>query len=644
MSGLEIAGLVLGAFPVVVQLMNGYKKGCQPLGAWLRFRKTFTKLENGISYQETALDTNLRILLNPLVDDDDELEKLVGELKAGGAARKDPDLEEALQRRLGNVHVYRRYCETLESLRQELAEFQQQLGITDTVRHEILLFLNNGGDADEQSLKESPRIDWRFEWDRIRVSWGRDELHQIIDEIERLNNKLGALQGSGEKLEKLDRKRTTCSSLSINMLRKQATALYEFLAKQWPCSCQGTHTARVFLKQKSMISKKGKPRRSDAVKEAPFEISMAVEDPAAGVLTWEGPLACSLEELKGLSTSSSVVTIPCSVANQQSQATHNHIWEFWKKKKKAIKFQDPSPLLSSTSSLEPTPAPASEPIPSVPPIKSSENLSLCMMLKQSGHVLGNPDPLGSFTEGEYHPIHMRMTFTSTARLANEQTGRNKVVVSSMESSYAYLTANSSLVYLSDLLHCSAGHGSVQSNFKALSISERVKLAIDLASSFFYIFETPWYRGDWESLQLALDSQSVPRRNHAALLERRFPDKGKAAHSLQHDAEEAFIRLSICLEELCFGKPLESFAEYNKFCGPDHLPHDGTPRAAAWDIAKQVESQLGPHYSNAVRKCLELALQAQGSSRGGPDFWQQAHDTIIDHLYEVLRYWVSDDMP
>ena len=108
MSGLELAGVVLGAFPVVVQLMNGYKKGCQPLGAWLRFRKTFTKLENGISYQETALDTNLQILLSPLVEDEQKLVALVNDLKAGSGPQKYPDLEEALKRRLGNARIYLR--------------------------------------------------------------------------------------------------------------------------------------------------------------------------------------------------------------------------------------------------------------------------------------------------------------------------------------------------------------------------------------------------------------------------------------------------------------------------------------------------------------------------------------------------------
>lgn len=106
MSGVEIAGLVLGAFPIVVQLIEGYKEGCQPLTSWLRFRKTFLGLIQGIRYQETRLDNNVRRLLLPLVEEEEELNELLN--NPGGDGWKDPKLEEALRCRLGNGQTYDR--------------------------------------------------------------------------------------------------------------------------------------------------------------------------------------------------------------------------------------------------------------------------------------------------------------------------------------------------------------------------------------------------------------------------------------------------------------------------------------------------------------------------------------------------------
>ena len=90
MSGIEVAGLCLGAFPILVNLIQGYKEGCQPLGNWFRFRKTFFTLIQSIRYQETRWQNNVKILLLPLVEGDEELQQLLTE--PGGAAWKDPDL------------------------------------------------------------------------------------------------------------------------------------------------------------------------------------------------------------------------------------------------------------------------------------------------------------------------------------------------------------------------------------------------------------------------------------------------------------------------------------------------------------------------------------------------------------------------
>ena len=103
MSGVEAAGLVLGAFPIVVQLIHGYKEGCQPLRHWKNFGSTFQTLMQGIRYQETRLQMNVRMLLLPLVDDDEEVERLLRAPR--GVAWKNRELEEALQRRLSHSYT-----------------------------------------------------------------------------------------------------------------------------------------------------------------------------------------------------------------------------------------------------------------------------------------------------------------------------------------------------------------------------------------------------------------------------------------------------------------------------------------------------------------------------------------------------------
>ena len=105
MSGVEIAGFVLAAFPVTVQLIQGYQEGCKHLVDWRRFQVTYLRLKQGLNRQYTIFDNNVRILLLPLVETEEELEDLLND--PGGLGWKNRDLEDALQRRLS--HSYTRW-------------------------------------------------------------------------------------------------------------------------------------------------------------------------------------------------------------------------------------------------------------------------------------------------------------------------------------------------------------------------------------------------------------------------------------------------------------------------------------------------------------------------------------------------------
>ena len=41
MSGIEVAGLVLGAWPVVMEALEGYRETFRTLKSWWKFQRTF---------------------------------------------------------------------------------------------------------------------------------------------------------------------------------------------------------------------------------------------------------------------------------------------------------------------------------------------------------------------------------------------------------------------------------------------------------------------------------------------------------------------------------------------------------------------------------------------------------------------------
>ncbi|KAL9053081.1 MAG: hypothetical protein Q9162_005003 [Coniocarpon cinnabarinum] len=224
-------------------------------------------------------------------------------------------------------------------------------------------------------------------------------------------------------------------------------------------------------------------------------------------------------------------------------------------------------------------------------------------------------------------------------------GKRQVVLSRTEVRSRQIDSAFSFVCLSELLSTQRTDTDGSRNLNSLSMSDRINLAVDLTSSFFYIFGTPWYRSNFgkEIVCLDLEDQSARRKKRTAHLEHHFPQESSLYQSTAHDPEDAFVRLSICLAELCLGMPIETLSAYKKFCGPDGKAHSSTARAAVPELFEEVELRLGFSYCAAVRKCYAHAMQIGASKTSDPHFWQQAHDDIVQPLQKVLDVWVESEV-
>lgn len=60
------------------------------------------------------------------------------------------------------------------------------------------------------------------------------------------------LLSDSNEIGQLVKARSQRSSNTVLQLRRQAAALYAFLARQWPCVCASSHHARVYLRHKRL--------------------------------------------------------------------------------------------------------------------------------------------------------------------------------------------------------------------------------------------------------------------------------------------------------------------------------------------------------------------------------------------------------
>lgn len=125
MSGLEVAGLVLGAFPIAIEVLSRYKEVARRLGFWYKIAAEHKKCDSQLKYHQIVYVSNLKRLLLPLAGlDDTRIDELLD--SPGGKAWTEARTAESLEKRLGNSHDIYLQCmaefhEWLEAINRELA-------------------------------------------------------------------------------------------------------------------------------------------------------------------------------------------------------------------------------------------------------------------------------------------------------------------------------------------------------------------------------------------------------------------------------------------------------------------------------------------------------------------------------------------
>lgn len=116
MSGIEVVGVVLAVFPLIISILEHKRDIASCHGLLANFMTEYSKAWNDLRDEELVFRLQLRKLLLPLVTDkalvQEELEAFM--LDAGGHLWKDADVQAALQKRLGESHD--RYMETIQEL------------------------------------------------------------------------------------------------------------------------------------------------------------------------------------------------------------------------------------------------------------------------------------------------------------------------------------------------------------------------------------------------------------------------------------------------------------------------------------------------------------------------------------------------
>jgi len=134
MSGLEIAGLVLGAFPVAITALEKYEQGARRLGLFFKIKREYKRWHRDLCFHQLTLSRHLNQLLLPLVVDNAKIDELLRE--PGGKAWQDPSISILLQDRLRES--YPLYLDYIQGMQQVMEEINKELAMdSEPIRERI---------------------------------------------------------------------------------------------------------------------------------------------------------------------------------------------------------------------------------------------------------------------------------------------------------------------------------------------------------------------------------------------------------------------------------------------------------------------------------------------------------------------------
>lgn len=237
MSGIEIAGLVFGIVPVVVEILKSFRSTRDRLKAFTHHAQVIYDVHLRYRVAATSFSNECQLLLKAVVEDARELSEMVEDPHHSGW--QDPLLEQRFRIFLGRDDAL--FEEIVVRIRDVLRETQSELAQLDESSHEH-----------QQSATQ--RL-----YNAFNISRKENRYRLWIDDLDQWNTKLRHLRSQRCKLHK--RRKTLPPGCLVRKaaprqysdIRTASQRLHESLKESWSCSnvSHAGHQAKLSLEAKA---------------------------------------------------------------------------------------------------------------------------------------------------------------------------------------------------------------------------------------------------------------------------------------------------------------------------------------------------------------------------------------------------------
>ncbi|KAK2735765.1 hypothetical protein FQN57_001145 [Myotisia sp. PD_48] len=254
-TGIETAGLVLAAFPLIIAALEHYENGIDPAVRFLKWKGELSKATRGLYMGLTVYNQIISLLLGSIIDQEDLCVMI--ENPSSSDLWKDGYCAKMLRDKL--QLAYDPCMSTIEDIKSIIVSLAKCLDIdgADQVTQEGLRAILAANPPLSDSLPFLKRFEFRK---RVRFTMKRRIVQQMLRDLDKYNKTLeGFIKRSGQLLgEETYPTQTKVEFIApVGYIQKNATKLHEVLCRSW-CRAYPSHQAGLLLQQRHVRRSKNR--------------------------------------------------------------------------------------------------------------------------------------------------------------------------------------------------------------------------------------------------------------------------------------------------------------------------------------------------------------------------------------------------
>ncbi|KAI4115653.1 MAG: hypothetical protein LQ345_003792 [Seirophora villosa] len=609
-SGVEAAGLVLGALPLVIAALQNYNNGLKPLKDFVNYETLINQLVIDLQTQHTLLQCTCEKLLTTLSVTDAEFVCLLED--PASPAWKEDALVHKLEKCFESH--YATFISLLNSLAAALKTLAKRIGY----------------DVYGQPLSDYTKKLERY-WKKFKTCLSQEEHKTLIERMQKANNNLQSLVEHNLQLGTPRSYRQTRKS-TYRHVRDCADRLHRALCSRWLCDCSAGHYGELQLQQRDSdqppcfrltfpIAVSPSPEANTIwheteVKSCPKPtptVTSATESAPASVQT-SSNMSC--QPSSNVSAGSSLQS-PSATSRKSSLSKLTEHITF--KQKKRVSIAEPG-MWSAVGTEAPNRVEVQQ--------LGVDIDNLCSVLRRTQR--------GSIK-------------VSLGQIMHDQTRYEVVSISQQDNT------NKGASTLHDML-VQSGNGpsllggsaqptttSIPGSSTHLTKMARLRLAVILASTVLQLHTTPWLDSGWSGKEIYFRHGSVD----TPYITRAFTQSGASSMESSEVGwgpirNHTLFALGVLLLEISFRKPFEHLKSYKREQGVQQQLSEIDDYYVACHLIKDLadEEGQGSGYYEATRTCIrgDFGNRVKEPDLANDIYRQAVYEDVILPLEKDLEYF------